>query len=306
MKEIVQFRKQWVQNRRDFQARYTLGILTTLTKDIFQSRYHAELLTGVFRRAGALGHEIKIFTPAKSSYESLDSILHKHSLDGLLILTWRWISPDIVKFLETTIHPRVLVINDPVPGLEVNLLYSDVDSGIARALNFLIGKGFRKIGMLHGPLKIPFVQQGKKVMMPFIDTELKEKAFIRALRAKKIPVRRSWIRSAKANAESEGYLVAKKWLKEKNLPEAILCGNDELAFGALRALKSACKKMAVIGFDDNEQAKRFTPSLTTIRQPLRQMGKDAVDVLVQQIRNPFSKTVQKRYPLKLIIRKSAL
>jgi DNA-binding LacI/PurR family transcriptional regulator len=62
--------------------------------------------------------------------------------------------------------------------------------------------------------------------------------------------------------------------------------------------------MAVIGFDDNECAKSFSPPLTTVRQPLGQMGKDAVDILIRQIERPSSGTVSKRYLPKLIVRKT--
>ncbi len=101
----------------------------------------------------------------------------------------------------------------------------------------------------------------------------------------------------------------KKWLREKNFPEAIVCGNDDLAFGALKALKESGKRapqdMAVIGFDDNERAKSFSPPLTTLRQPLAQMGKDAVDILTRQIECPSSRPISKRYLPKLIVRKTA-
>jgi len=96
----------------------------------------------------------------------------------------------------------------------------------------------------------------------------------------------------------------KDWLREKDLPEAIVCGNDDLAFGALRALKESGKSMAVVGFDDNPKAKSFSPPLTTIRQPLTQMGKDAVDILIRKIEGSSSRPILKRYLPILIVRKT--
>ena len=78
---------------------------------------------------------------------------------------------------------------------------------------------------------------------------------------------------------------------------------------ALKALKEAGRRvprdMAVVGFDDNEHAKGFSPPLTTIRQPLAQMGRDAVDILIRQIERQISWPVSKRYLPKLIVRKTA-
>jgi DNA-binding LacI/PurR family transcriptional regulator len=290
-------------------SRYTLGILTTPAKDIFHSSYHRGLLSGILPRIKALKGRLKIVMMPARSYKSLQEILAKNGLDGLLILTWRWIHPSVAKLIETTSHSRVLVVNDPVPGLGVNSIYVDTDAGMAQAVAHLVKKGRKKIGMLHGPMVVPFLIGKKKINVPFIDTLLKEKGFLKALEAKRIPVKKNWIRSGSANTEAEGYRVMKKWLVKKNGPEAIVCGNDDLAFGVLKAIRETGERVprdiAVIGFDDNERAKNSTPPLTTVRQPLMQMGKDAVDILVRKIESPASPVVSRKYPPKLVARKTA-
>jgi DNA-binding LacI/PurR family transcriptional regulator len=300
-----------VQYLRDFfsvKHSYTFGILTTPSKDIFRSNYHLGLLSGILPRIKALKGRLKIVMMPARPYESLDQILEEHGLDGLMILTWRWIHPTIARLIETSRHARVLVVNDPVPGLGVNNVFTDTDAGMAQAVARLIKRGCRKIGMLHGPWEVPFKVGQKKIKVPFIDTQLKVKSLMLVLKTKRLPCGRGWFRSGVANSEAEGYQVMKKWLREKNFPEAIVCGNDDLAFGALRALredgKRAPQDIAVIGFDDNERAKAFSPPLTTVRQPLVQMGKDAVDILVRQIECPSSRPVSKRYLPNLIVRKT--
>ncbi len=288
---------------------YTFGILTTPAKDIFHSNYHFGLLSGIRPRIKAAGGRLKIIMMPSKPYASLDEILIKNGLDGLLILTWRWIHPEIAWLIETSRNARVLVVNDPVPGLRVNCLYTDTDAGMAQVAAHLFKKRHRKIGMLHGPWEVPFKVGRKKVAVPFIDTQLKVEGFLRALKTRHIPCREAWLRSGAANSEAEGYRVMKDWLGEEDLPEAIVCGNDDLAFGALKALKESGRRVpqdvAVIGFDDNERAKSFSPSLTTIRQPLVQMGKDAVESLIRQIERPALRPISKRYLPRLIVRKTA-
>jgi DNA-binding LacI/PurR family transcriptional regulator len=201
---------------------------------------------------------------------------------------------------------------------------TDTDAGMAQAVAHLVKKGRRKIrfskegetrpalqagrrkiGMLHGPWEVPFKVGPRKVKVPFIDTRLKVRGFLRALKAKRLSCDQNCLRSGAANSEAEGYRVMKKWLPEKHLPEAILCGNDDLAFGALRALKESGKSMAVIGFDDNERAGHFTPPLTTVRQPLVRMGEDAVDILIRQIVRPDAKPISKKYLPQLVVRRTA-
>lgn len=282
------------------------GILTTLAKDIFHSNYHLALLDGIRPRIRAAGGRLKvILMPSNRTYSSLDQILTEHGLDGLLILTWRWIHPSVARLIETTRLARVLVVNDPVPGLRVNVVYTDTDAGMAQAVAHLVKKGLRKIGMLHGPWEVAFKEGTKKVKVPFIDTQLKVRGFLRALKEKHISCDPQWLRSGDANSEAEGFRVMKDWLRETDLPEAIVCGNDDLAFGALRALRGSGKKMAVVGFDDNKRAKSFSPPLTTVRQPLAQMGKDAVEILLRRINRPSLAPVSEKYLPRLIVRKTA-
>lgn len=295
--------------RRSAPRLLTFGLLTTPAKDIFRSNYHRELLSGIVPRIKAVKGCLKIVMMPSRPFKSFDDFREQQGLDGLLILTWRWIHPTIACLIETSRQDRVLVINDPVPGLRVNHLYTDVNAGMTLAVKCLVRQGRKKIGMLHGPWEVPFKTGAGTVRVPFIDTQLKVRGLIRALKSHRLGCRESWYRSAAANSEPEGYRAMKEWLREKDLPDAIVCGNDDLAFGALRAITEAGRNcpgdIAVIGFDDNERAKHSTPPLTTVRQPLRQMGRDAVDILVRKVRRPGTPVVSKKYLPRLVIRKTA-
>ncbi len=294
---------------RPLSRRYTFGILTTVAKDIFHSNYHAELLSGVFKRAFEKHCDLKIIPYRALLHADISHILRWHSLDGLMIMTWRWIHPWFCQLIENTRDTRVLVVNDPLPGLGVNMVQTDVAAGMRLAVNFLFRKKIRKIGMLHGPRQVTFRIRHKKVQIPFIDTQLKLDGFAKVTGERGIEARKEWIRMTRANSESEGYRVMKGWLCDKDLPQAILCGNDDLAFGAIKAVHECgfhCPgDMSVIGFDDNNRAGTHVPPLTTIRQPLMKMGEDAVNILLEKIGRPASGAISKKYLPQLIIRKSA-
>jgi LacI family transcriptional regulator len=78
---------------------------------------------------------------------------------------------------------------------------------------------------------------------------------------------------------------------------AIVCYNDEAAIGAIRAFMNhglrVPQDVSVVGFDDIQSAAFHNPSLTTIRQPLNQMGVEAARILLQRIRGQeeFADTV---------------
>jgi LacI family transcriptional regulator len=92
------------------------------------------------------------------------------------------------------------------------------------------------------------------------------------------------------------------------LPDAILCGNDQTAIGAMRELQAAGIRVpadvAVIGFDDMHLGALLAPALTTIRQPMRLLGERACSLLLERIANPALPHRAERLPTELIIRES--
>lgn len=85
-----------------------------------------------------------------------------------------------------------------------------------------------------------------------------------------------------------GYGPAMELLARGRPFSAVLCYNDEAAFGAIRACMDrglrVPQDISVVGFDDIQSAAFHNPSLTTIRQPLAQMGSVAARILLQRIR----------------------
>jgi len=93
-----------------------------------------------------------------------------------------------------------------------------------------------------------------------------------------------------------------------DLPDAIVCGNDQMAIGAMRELQAAGIRipadMAVVGFDDIHLGALLTPSLTTVRQPMRLLGERACSWLLKRIADPTMPRIVERLPTELIIRES--
>jgi DNA-binding LacI/PurR family transcriptional regulator len=92
-------------------------------------------------------------------------------------------------------------------------------------------------------------------------------------------------------------------------PTAVVCGNDEIAVGVLQALakeKVKCPaEISVVGFDDSRWATRVTPSLTTVRQPMAQLGRTAAELLVDRLQGAGEAKVEHRlFPVEIIDRQS--
>jgi len=91
-------------------------------------------------------------------------------------------------------------------------------------------------------------------------------------------------------------------------PRAIVCGNDEMALGALTALRAAKLRVpadvAVTGFDDIAAARRARPALSTVRQPMRELGERSVRLLLSRIAAPQTPRESVVLPTALATRRS--
>src|SRR5262249_37273322 len=101
-----------------------------------------------------------------------------------------------------------------------------------------------------------------------------------------------------------GYQVTRKLLEAKEPFTALFAFNDISAIGAIQALREAGKQIpedvSVVGFDDIQSAAFQNPGLTTVKQPLREMGMLAAETLLQRINAPSKES----YPKEIVVEPS--
>jgi LacI family transcriptional regulator len=107
--------------------------------------------------------------------------------------------------------------------------------------------------------------------------------------------------------ESSGREAIQGLLRSGRVPRAIVVGNDQMAVGVMSALTAAGVavpgQVAVTGFDDIQLARHVTPALTTVHQPMRELGSHSVRLLLDQLEGrPGSREVI--LPTALVIRES--
>ncbi len=109
---------------------------------------------------------------------------------------------------------------------------------------------------------------------------------------------------------ASGQLAARQLLAgpRRDLPDAIVCANDQTAIGAMRDLHAAGIRVpadiAVVGFDDMHNSALLSPPLSTVRQPMRELGERASALLLERVADPARPPRAERLPVELIIRES--
>lgn len=181
--------------------------------------------------------------------------------------------------------------------------------GIETAVDYLVEKGSKKIAFLKGPSLIHFGTGKDAVHVPSIDAYDKFEGFQKAARKHELFVRDEWIKECGAYTTAEGYNKAKEIIEQKELPDAIVCSNDETAIGALDALRekkiSCPDEIAVIGFDGIEKGELTTPPLTTVEQLLTSMGYEGGKKLIDISEGKLVDPIHTKFSPRLVIRESA-
>lgn len=293
-----------------------LGLMVPFSKDVFSDSYHTRSLTGI---AGELQkikersrYDIKVILADEKDYHNLHEFASNQLIDGLFILMWR-IHPNVINWILKAEKPfPVMLFNEYDKMAKANFVVVDVGLGVEKAVRYAVEERGRKaIAFLKGPTFNKHGSEEVPISVDCIDSRQKYEGFERAMKSCGLVVRPEWVKECKAYTEECGYQMTIEILKGNDIPDTIITSNDATAIGALRALKErgiACpEKVAVIGYDGSPEGELVTPKLTTIRQPLEEVGAEAARQLVEIVEEGNVDIVNSKFKFEpeLIIRQSA-
>jgi len=207
--------------------------------------------------------------------------------------------------LPTALEDRNLpfiIVNDETGDPSAWTVGVDVESAAQLAVNHLLDLGHRRIAMLRG------------VWEP-VHLDRRYNGFLKAMSGRHVPVVLEWVSVGEYRTES-GYIRTRDLLRlpEASRPTALFCANDYIAAGALQALQEAeipvPQAISVVGFDDTSECLRCSPTLTTVRRPLKEIGAEAANLLTARIEFAVARLrdgsvpVRRELPAQLIVRES--
>jgi LacI family transcriptional regulator len=215
----------------------------------------------------------------------------QRKVDGLILFIPDMRYFDVDRIIKNNI-PCVIIGEQP--GQEINYVDADHFNGMYRAVQYIISKGITNICFIKGR---PYMQSS-------ID---RINGFKKAMSDNKIQTDDYCIYEGD-NSKESGIDCMKKIISKGNIPDAVMCSNDLMAIGALTEAKKANiripEDMSLMGFDDISISGLIDPPLSTVRQPLFEMGQEASRILLKKIKNPDMLPVHKIFPVEMITRKS--
>jgi LacI family transcriptional regulator len=219
-------------------------------------------------------------------------VLSKKQVDGIIFVA-AGDQADSLDFLVQRNMP-VVMIDRNVPNVEVDAVLTDNELGGLLATRHLLALGHTHIACIGGPSSI--TPSAERII-----------GYRRALEEAGLPYDESLVLRGDYHPQS-GMEITHSLLKMNPRPTAVFALNDLMALGALRAAAEAgCsvpKDLAVVGYDDLDIARFANPPLTTIAQPKKEVGVQAVNILVDRMsrkNRPPSRIV---LPPELIVRRS--
>ncbi len=249
---------------------YTLGVVTSGIEYYGPSR----TLVGVEQKSNELGYSLSLSLLHQPEPENIQRVLGSlisRQVDGIL-----WTTQEIGANLswlngEKLSIPVVFLEASPRPGVaSVNI---DSRMGVRQAMQHLLENGYRRIGIVTGPLSWWAARerlQGWRETLADADLVVEERQIVEG----------DW-------STGSGARGLKQLLEMYPEMEAVFVSNDQMALGVLQTCRQLGRQvpedLAIVGYDDIPEAEYFWPPLTTVRQNLTELGGTAVEMLTKMI-----------------------
>lgn len=265
-----------------------------LLVDYLSSSYMDEIIRGIDGALDAENYDLMLYTThrRKTKESAYVTKLTRRLADGLLLILPR----NAAAYLDTLRQrqfPHVLIdyLSD---GQNVPSVSTTNFRGAYDAMTYLLSLGHRRIGFITGTMEFGCARE-------------RLDGYKAALKDAGIPIDPRLVCEGDF-MQPQGYLGAQQLLSLSEPPTAIFASNDMMAFGVMEVARERGLRLpgdlSIIGFDDIPQAAHVHPALTTVRQPLEEMGRSAARLLLKYIAQPNAEVERIELPTEFVIRES--
>jgi len=264
----------------------TVGLLLPRFEGIFQSYYALEVIKGIGMGAERVGCDLLLHITDGTT------MVNRASVDGVLFVDIDG-NEDLVDQALNEEIPCV-VLNHYMEDLPVSCVAIDNKTSAKRVVDYFVRLGHHDIATITGDLK---TQAG----LDRFD------GFVQAMESRKLPLKDGYVQYGNFRVEGARHAM-QALLKLKDRPTAVFVASDEMAIEAISVALAkhvrVPEEVSVMGFDDNPIASHARIPLTTIRQPLEEMGRMGMELLFQYKQGAKKSPTKLLLPTELIERES--
>ncbi len=271
---------------------HTIGVIVP---DIASS-YVGEVLNAMEEIAKAYAYEIILCNSYGEKEQELKylNLLNSKQVEGIIFITYR-LTQEHKDFIDLNKLPVVMVNRKMQEEDNIYSVTVDHFDASYEMTKYLIDQGHKKIAL---------IRNGTTTEIFGID---QLSGYRKALEEGGLEVDDSLIFDGYFRAE-KAYEAVQQMIDDKNLPSVIFATADDMAVGAMNALYDNGYKIpedvSVVGFYDTKMSSLFRPKLTTIRQPIYDMGAVAIRLLIKLIKGEEVADNMVLLPHELIVRDS--
>ncbi len=270
-----------------------LGVIVPEVSDSFVS----EILNGIEEVAKMYDYEILLANTYSDKEQELKSInlLRAKQVEGIVMICWK-VDQDHIDYIQNSRIPATY-ISKTARDFDIHTVSISNKEATYDMTKYLIGKGHKDIA---------FIMTSKD------DTILERERFLgyeEALKENDIKIDDNFIKYAGTKYE-DGYDSMKELLSEGKIPHAAFVTGDEAAIGAMNAACDAGYRVpediSIVGFNDVRIAKMYRPKLTTVHQPLYDIGAVAIRMVIKMIKGEQLSEKKVDLPYKIVERESVI
>ena len=253
--------------------------------------FYSEVLDELSRELDLAGLRVVIWNTGGGSHVDALKAIREHAVDGVIFTTATEDSLELQAAIEK--RSPIVLINRAVEGLDCDQVSSDNVGGGAAVADFVVRHGRTRAAFIAGAPAASTSRERGRGFLARMD-EL----------GHPVPEHARFSAGFDHDRAAE---TTERLLARTDPPQAIFCANDLMAFGALDALRrvgAEARDCWVIGYDDVEMAAWSSFSLTTVRQPSREMAREGARLLLERLKEPGSPARRIGFPSTLIVRAS--
>jgi DNA-binding LacI/PurR family transcriptional regulator len=274
----------------------TLGFIMPTDDPRYSDPFFSELIAGIGNEAAKHEYDLLVSTHSPDSPEeqaAYERATRGGWVDGLIVVRTRENDARIQLLCQRNFPFVAFGRTDD----DLQFPYVDEDSraGLQQLVNHFIKLGHRRIGYIAPPKGLMFGVYRKR-------------GYLETMSSHGLPIEEEWVVEGDMTQRG-GAEAAERLLAGNASLSAIICGNDLMAIGVMNRLHqeglSVGQDIAVAGFDDIPLAAYTRPSLTTVRQPIYEIGRQTCAILIKMLSGKITDEIHVMLTPQLIVRDSS-